>query len=61
MDVIGHVTVQKPRPRVFCYEFNCLESPREKVIYVSSVVLICLWQSKTRIVRVMPQIPPHGH
>lgn len=61
MDVIGHVAVQKPRPRVFCYKFNCLESPREKVIYISSVVLICLWQSKTRIVRVMPQILPHGH
>lgn len=60
MDVIGHVAVQKPRSRVFCYEFNCLESPREKVIYISSVVLVCLWQSKARIVRVVPQIPAMG-
>lgn len=60
MDVISHVTVQKPCSRVFCYEFNCLKSPGEKVIYISSVVLICLWTGKTRIVRVVSQILPYG-
>lgn len=60
MDVIGYVAVQKPCARVFCYEFNCLESPREKVVHISSVLLICLWQGKTSIVRVGPQIPPTG-
>lgn len=52
MDVIGYVAVQKPCARVFCYKFNCLESPREKVIYISSVLLVCLWQGKTSIMRV---------
>lgn len=54
VDVISYVAVQKPRSRVFCYKFNCLESSRKKVIHVSSVVFICLWQGKTSIVRVLP-------
>lgn len=58
MDVISYVAVQKPRSRVFCYEFNCLESPRKKVVHISSVVLICLWQGKTSTVRVLPQRAP---
>lgn len=60
VDVISYVAVQKPRSRVFCYEFNCLESPRKKVIHISSVVLICLWQGKTSIIRVLPQRPTMG-
>lgn len=59
--VVSYVAVQKPRSRVFCYKFNGLESPRKKVIHISSVAFVCLWQGKSSIVSVLPyciQIPP---
>lgn len=64
VDVVGYMAMQEPCPRVFCHQLNCLECPRKQVIHVSSVVLICLWQGKISIIRVLPyctQMPHPRH
>ena len=46
MNVVGHVAVKEPRPRVISKQLDGLKCPREEIVHIFSVGFIDLQKSE---------------